>query len=134
MANTLYPKFKESLLTGGANLSTANVKAVLVDFGAYTYSAAHQYLSDIPVGARISTSPNLTTKTITSGVFDADDTTFTAVPATSVEAVVLYIDTGTAATSQLIIILDTVTGLPITTSGGDVALSWDNGANRIFAL
>ncbi len=133
MANALYPTYKQLILGAGLNLTTLNLKVVLVDTGAYTYSAAHDFLDDIAVGARIATSGNLASKTVTSGVFDAADITITAVSGVTVEALVIYNDTGTAATSNLIAYMDTgVTGLPFTPNGGDVTIQW-NGSG-IFAL
>jgi hypothetical protein len=94
----------------------------------------HEFLSDIASGARIATSGNLASKTSTLGVFDAADVTLTAVTGTTVEAVVLYKDTGTASTSPLIAYIDTATGLPVTPNGGDETITWDNGSNKIFKL
>jgi hypothetical protein len=133
MANALYPTYKQLILGAGLNLTTLNLKVVLVDTGAYTYSAAHDFLDDIAVGARIATSGNLASKTVTNGVFDAADITITAVTGTTVEALVIYNDTGTAATSNLIAYMDTgVTGLPLTPNGGDVTIQWSG--SGIFSL
>jgi len=133
MANALYPTYKQLILGAGLNLTTLNLKVVLVDTGAYTYSAAHDFLDDITVGARIATSGNLASKTVTNGTFDAADITITAVSGVTVEALVIYNDTGTAATSNLIAYMDTgVTGLPFTPNGGDVTIQWN--ASGIFAL
>lgn len=92
-----------------------------------------QNLDDIAAGARIATEA-LTTKTATRGVADADDVTFTSVTGDTYEAIVLYKDTGTESTSTLIAWYDNVTGLPATPSGGNVAINWSNGADRIFRL
>lgn len=133
MANALYPLYKQVILGAGLNLTSLNLKAVLVDTGTYTYSAAHQFLSDITGGARVATSGNLASKTVALGVFDAADVTFTAVTGTSIEAIVVYNDTGTAATSNLIAYFDTgVTGLPVTPNGGDITIVWSG--SGIFAL
>lgn len=135
MANAMYDLGRASFLDGGIAWSTDNVKAVLVDTGAYTVNlATHQYLSDIAAGARIATSANLASKTSTAGVADAADVTFTAVTGASIEAVVLYKDTGTASTSNLICYIDTATGLPVTPNGGDITVVWDNASNKIFKL
>ena len=135
MSNVLYDKGRQAFLEGGIAYLTNNIKAVLVDAGAYTVNAAtHQYLSDIASGARIATSANMASKTSTAGVADAADVVFTAVTGVQSEAVVLYVDTGTATTSQLICYIDTATGLPVTPNGGDINVVWDNGANRIFKL
>jgi hypothetical protein len=137
MANKLYPKYKQALLGAGVNLLTGTVKAQLVDTGAYTYSDAHSFLSDIPAAARFGTAATLANKTVVNGVFDADDALFTSVPAGTgttdkEEAIVLFLDTGTPATSQLIYFIDTATGLPVTPNGGNIVASWDPAG--IFAL
>ena len=54
--------------------------------------------------------------------------------ASAAEALVLWVDTGTPATSFLIAYFDTVTGLPVTPNGGDIQIVWDSGANKIFKL
>jgi hypothetical protein len=133
MANAIYPKFKESILQAGANLSSADVKVVLVDTASYTYSASHQYLSDIGAGMRVAISAALGSKTFTAGLFDSADTSFSTVTGAVSEAIVLFIDTGDAATSQLIAYLDTgVTGLPVTPNGGNINVTWN--ASGIFQL
>lgn len=133
MANALYPKWKENLLQLTANNGLGGtVKVALVDTGTYTYSAAHQFYSSISgVGG---TPQTLGTKTYTNGVFDAADITYTAVAGTvSYEALVIYIDTGSSATSPLVAYIDTsVTGLPVTSNGGDISVTWN--ASGIFAL
>jgi hypothetical protein len=135
MSSYIYDKARKSFCDGDFVLLTDNIKAVLVDTGTYTpSSSADQYLSDIAAGARIATSGNLSGKSTTGGVFDADDVTFSAVTGASVEAVVLYKDTGVAGTSRLIAYIDSVTGFPFTPSGADVTIVWDSGANKIFKL
>lgn len=127
MANAIYPKFKEALLNGSANtdMSGTTVKAALVDTGVYTYSATHTFLSDL--SGRIGTDQTLTTKAFTDGTFDSDNPTWTAVAGgTTVEAIVIYIDTTVAGTSRLVAYIDTgQTGLPFTTNGGDVTFTVD---------
>lgn len=135
MANALFAKGRQGFLDGSIDWDTNNVKAVLIDTGTYTVDLAnHDNLDDVPVGARVSTSGNLTAKTVVDGVADAADTTFTAVTGATVEAIVIYQDTGTAGTSRLIAWIDTATGLPLTPNGGDITIVWDNSANRIFKL
>lgn len=134
MANALYPKWKEQLLqfTANNNLSSGTVKVALVDTGVYTYSSTHQFYSSVS-SAAVGTPQTIGSKTFTNGVFDGADVTFTAVTGNSVEALVIYIDTGTAATSPLVAYIDTsVTGLPVTPNGGDITITWN--ASGIFAL
>jgi hypothetical protein len=135
MADALFDKGREGFLDGSIDWDTDNIKAVLVDHGTDTpVPATDTFLSDITAGARIATSANLGSKTVTAGVADAADITFSAVSGASVESIVIYKDTGSAATSRLIAYIDSATGLPVTPNGGDITVQWDNGANKIFKL
>ncbi len=135
MANALYDFGRNGFLAGTINWLSSPVWAVLVDTGLYTVNlATDQYLSAIPTGARVSTAGPLTGVTAVAGVADAADQSFTAVSGATVEAIVLYVSTGVDATSQLIAYIDTATGLPFTPSGGNVAIQWDDGSNKIFKL
>lgn len=134
MANALYPKWKEQILqfTANNNLSAGTVKVALVDTGTYTYSDTHQFYSSVSASV-IGTPQTVGTKTFVNGVFDGADVTFTGVTGNSVEALVLYVDTGTAGTSPLVAYIDTsVTGLPVTPNGGDISITWS--ASGIFSL
>jgi len=155
------------------------------------------------VGAKV----NLTGPTVTAGVADANDTTFTSVSGASVEAVAIFKDTGTPSTSRMVCLITgkfivtcattanaaatsipvdklpfaipngtvlvfsngasatlsalanagdrtltvsalaaqvtvesralapiTASGLPITPNGGNIVITYDSGANRIFKL
>ena len=133
MADALYTPFKELLLGGDIALDADTIKVALIDTGAYTFSAAHDFWNDASAGL-VGTAATLGTKTITSGVFDAADVTFTAVTGNTVEALIIYKDTGNAATSPLIAYIDSATGLPVTPNGGDITITWSAGANKIFSL
>ena len=133
MANALYPKWKEQLLqfTANNNLSAGTVKVALVTAG-YTYSAANQFYSSVSASV-VGTPQTIGSKTFTNGVFDGADVIFTAVTGSQVVSLVIYIDTGSAATSPLVAFLDTgVTNLPVTPNGGDITITWN--ASGIFAL
>ena len=133
MANAIYPIWKQELMQGTANTSLAGtVKVALVDTGVYTYSAAHDFVDDLST-SRVGTDQTLGTKTFTNGTFDAADATWPAVTGATAEALVIYIDTGTAGTSRLVAFLDTgITGLPVTPNGGNITATWD--AAGIFTL
>jgi hypothetical protein len=134
MANAMYDKALEALLGADVDLASDTIKVALVDTGTYTFSAAHQFYSSVSAGV-VGTPVALASKTITNGVFDAADSVFSAVTGSSVEALVLYKDTGVAGTSPLIAYLDTVSsGLPVTPNGGDITITWSNGSSKIFAL
>jgi|DEB3_MinimDraft_2_1074329.scaffolds.fasta_scaffold00144_6 hypothetical protein len=141
MANVLYPKFKEKLLnpgTAGINsgaqvdMDSDNIRVALIDTGVYTYNASHEFLSSAS-GATVGTAQLLGSKTVTNGVFDAGDVTFTGLTGNSVEAYIIYKDTGTASSSPLIAYFDSATsGLPLTPNGGNVTIQFN--ASGIFAL
>jgi len=155
-------------------------------------------------GTVVGTKQNLTSPTVTNGVADAGDVTFTAVSGASVEAIAVFRDTGTASTSRMVALITgkhivtadatltagttlvvepvvagipngtvltfssgqtatvnatvnagdraitvlsttitsgaralapaTGSGLPVTPNGGNINITWDNGANKIFKL
>ena len=126
MANAIYPKYKEALLDGASNtdVNDGTVKVALIDTGTYTYSASHDFLDD--VSGVVGTAQAIANTTVTNGLLDGDDVTFTAVSGNSVEALIIYIDTGNSATSRLVAYIDSgVTGLPVTPNGGNIAITWN---------
>lgn len=134
MANALYGKGKEKLLTAAINLSSDTIKVALLT-SAYSPNLStdefHSTISAYIVG----TPQTLASKTITLGVFDAADITFAAVTAGStVSRLAVYKDTGLSASSPLLALIDTITGFPLATNGGDIQVVWDSGANKIFSL
>ncbi|THJ36164.1 hypothetical protein E8K88_02550 [Lampropedia aestuarii] len=135
MANTLLSKARQRFLEGNFNWLSDVIKVVLVDTGSYVINVdTHEYISDVPPAARVTTPVTLTSKTTTNGAADAADCTFVGVSGPSIEAIVIYKDSGTESTSPLIAYIDTATGLPITPNGGDIICVWDNGVNRIFRV
>lgn len=134
MASALYGKGREKFLNADIDWAADNIKVSVVDTGTYSVSIdTHEFHSDL--SGIIATSANLGSKTSTLGVADAADVTFTGVSGASIEAVVIWKDTGVSGTSPLIAYIDTAaSGLPLTPNGGDITLTWDNGANKIFKL
>lgn len=133
MANAIYPLYKQALLDASSDvdLNDGTVKVALVDTGTYTYSAAHDFLNDL--SGVVGTAQTIANTTVTTGLFDGDNVTFTSVSGNSVEALVIYIDTGNSATSRLVAYIDTgQTGLPVTPNGGNITITWD--AAGIFQL
>lgn len=121
MASAMYPKYKKKQGSGGANVNwiSGAVKAVLIA-SAYTYDAAHEFLSDIPSGDRISISGALTSKAVTDGAaYQSANARFDSVTGPACDAVGLFIDSGSPTTSPLICYIDAdhITGLPITPAG-----------------
>lgn len=137
MANAIYKKYKEALLSGDSDtaLTTSNVVLSLVDFqlDPTIFDSTDEFYSDLNANTIIDTE-QMTGITVTDGIFAATNTTFTAVDFDDdVEALLIWINTGTANTSRLVAFLDTdVTGLPITPANNDVTVSWN--ASGIFQL
>lgn len=130
MANAVYPKYKQSLEAGDANTAltgsgSTGLWVALVDTGTYTYSSSHQFYSDLSgVGGTF----EITTTTTTNGLIDGDDGTFSAVAGTvTYEALVLFRkNAGANTTWRLVAYIDTgVTGLPVTSNGGDINVAWN---------
>jgi hypothetical protein len=135
MANALYAKGKQNILDGNIDFSADSIKAVLLDGADYTPNlSTDDALDDVPGAAIVGTAVALASKTITDGVFDAADTTLTAVTGDQAEYVLLYKDSGVSSTSWLIALFDTATGLPVTPNGGDVQIQWAGTADRIFRI
>lgn len=136
MANALFAAGRQAFLEGGIAILTVNIKLVFVDHGVDTpVPSTDDFLDDIGAGARIATSGNFSTKTSTSGVFDADDVVVSSVSGAQFESLVIYNDTPAGESGKhLIAYIDTATGLPFTPTGNNITVAWDNGANRIFKL
>lgn len=134
MANRLYPNGAEKMLSAAINYTSDTIKAVLVS-STYTYSAAHEFLSDL--GTTVGTDQALAAKSVAGGVLDADDLDFGPLaPGSTVKAVVLYKDTGNPSTSPLLMYLDSgpSVGLPFTTNGGALTIPWNNDAKKIARI
>ena len=139
MANAAYNLWKQLIGQAGIgeaalDLTAATFKVAMIDTADYTFSQSHDFFNDASAGS-VGTPQAIPTPAFTGSVLDGGDVTFSALTGDSVEALLLYVDTGSAATSPLILYLDTgVAGLPFTPSGGDVVIQWDNGANKIYNL
>lgn len=137
MANALYDKGRNAFARGEINWLASGgdtIKVILVDTADYTVDLAnHDFLDDVPAAARVA-SATLTLSDPAAGVCDAGDVTFSAVTGDPCEALIIYKDTGTEATSPLLAYIDTATGLPVTPNGGNITVTWDSGANKIFKL
>jgi hypothetical protein len=138
MANALYPLTKQAWLAGtsGYDLDNNTVNdgpyIALVDTGTYTYSAAHDFYSDL--SGVVGTDQRIANPTVVNGLFDGDNVTSTAVTGNSVEALIIYRhNAGANTTWPLVAYIDTsVTGLPVTPNGGDISVTFN--ASGIFQL
>ena len=131
MANAIYPLYKQALLDGDANIDL-NDGTVKVALSTAAYNSAHDFYNDVSAST-VGTPQTINNTTVTNGLFDGDNVTFTAVTGSQVTSLIIYIDTGNTATSRLVAFLDTsVTGLPVTPNGGDISITWN--ASGIFQL
>lgn len=134
MANNLYAKGKEELLAGNIDLPADEIRAVLVSSTYALAAAAHKFYSDISTHV-LGDAVTLAGKSITNGVFDADDPVWIAPSSGSTaKAVVLYKWTGVASTSPLLAYIDTITGFPLLLQGANLMVRWDDGTFKIFSL
>lgn len=134
MANVLYDPGRDAFLNGDIDYTNDTIKVYLVDTDDYSFSAAHQFLSQVAAGGRVASGALLGVSSA-AGVADANDTVLSAVTGDVCEALVLAKDTGVEATSPLIGYIDSAAaGLPVTPNGGDITITWDSGANKIFKL
>ena len=133
MANKIYPKGKEHFAHAGVDFGGDVIKALLITSGYTPNFSTDEFVADI--GANIvATSGALASKTYALGVLNAAALVFTGVSGATVTQVALFKDTGSTATSPLLVYWDTATGLPLTPNGGDITLAWDTGANKIAVL
>lgn len=113
MSNSMYLPALDGFLTAQINMTTADLRWILIDTADYAFSSSHQFLTSVPVAARVSTSATVTGVTVSNGVYDQGNFLFPIVVGDPSEAMVLYSHTGADATSRLICYVDTVPGLPV---------------------
>lgn len=149
MANALYDKGRNAFLMGDIKWKSSGsggdtVCVMLVDSANYTRDlAAHQWFSDVPSNSRAGNAggtartdmPTLTLLDPSTGIADANNVTFTAVPTGGpYEYLIGFKDSGADGSSPLLFCIDTATGLPVTTNGGDITVQWSDDTNKIFKL
>lgn len=132
MTSALYPSAAKLLLDGDLDFLVDTIKAAVVS-SSYTYSSAHDYYDDLT--GVLGTDQTLANKSTTGGAFDADDATWPAVTGAPA-AIVIYKDSGIAGTSPVIGYIDGTGWLTLvgTMAGAPLAVTWDNGPNKILKL
>jgi hypothetical protein len=133
--NSLYGKGRDRFANADIDWTVDTIRVYLIDLDLYPLQIdIDEFLSEIPTAAKVAFAI-LSGKSSSLGVCDANDSLFSSVTGAVCEALVLVKWTGDESTSALIAYLDTaVSGLPVTPNGGDISITWDNGANRIFKL
>lgn len=112
--------YRAALLDNGYDLISGNVKIAAMS-SSYTYSAAHDFHSDLT--NIITTSGNLASKTNTDGWFDfADISLGSPAGGSTITQCAVFLDTGTSATSPLVYYFNE------TFSGGAISIATDGTA------
>lgn len=137
MADGVYSSALRMFGNGTLDWRNDTIKCFLVDAADYAVQlTTHDFVSDVTAtpAATVAVSPAFTGKTNVGGVLDAADITFSSVSGDESEALIIWKDTGSHATSPLICYIDSATGLPVTPNGGDINVTWDDGANKILKI
>ncbi len=137
MANAFYDLGRQAVIEGGIAFLSANMKITSIDeTDDVPILATDEFLDAIGAGAREFQSGNLASKTTAAGVYDAANLApaFTGAAGDQFESITLYRDSGAAATSELLLNIDTASGLPLSPDGGNIDITWSDGGNRIAKI
>jgi hypothetical protein len=133
VANALYDKGREGFLSGAIDWDTDDIRIALVSAGYTPNLATHDMVDDL--GANIvARSTAIASPTVTDGVAGHAAKTLTAVSGAQVTRIAYYKYNAADASARLICLIDTATGLPVTPNGGDITITPDTGANKLFKL
>lgn len=125
------PLGAQKVLSGAINFLTDDIKVRIMP-STFAYGG-EEFLNALPAG--IGTDQSLAGKSITGGVFDADDVEFGAIAGGStMGSLILYKSTGVGSTSPVLLHFDDVTGFPKATNGSAFKQKWSNGPAKIFKL
>lgn len=125
MADALFDKYKEKLMGATIDMINDTIKLSLVK-NTYTFTSTDEFLDDVGdsnlAGGAAGAQTIAGTKTVTNGVFDSTDVieTFSSINDGTVNALLVWKDTGNPATSPVIAYIDSPVELPFATNGGDV--------------
>lgn len=126
----VYPLAVSAFLDGDLDVLSDSLRLRLMVAG-YNYLPTDQYLSIVPGGTLLGSGTLLSGKSIIDGALYADDVVIAPISAGStVVRALLYQDTGVAATSRLIALIDRKADrvpLSILTNGGGFTLTWPAG-------
>jgi hypothetical protein len=137
MANFIYKKAKESLLNGEFNLSSNNLKVLLIDKSLYTPNEdSDRYVSDVPTNAIKKRSNNMTNVVNSLGVLDADNISMGDYNGQYFDGIVLYQSGTSDSNSKLIFFIDTSSGLPFAGSNTNtpVTIIWSDSNAKILSI
>ncbi len=132
MANNVYDRSTSKWPSGELDWLVDTFRIIFVDTGVYTFSTIHEFFSDLTGtkgesgGTGRASGVEVTNKVIVAGEARVTaPVVATAVAAgTALGGYVLYKDTGADATSPLLAIVETATGLPVTPTGDDIEIDF----------
>lgn len=125
MANAVYPKAKEALLSDDVDVLVDTVRIQMFDDDA-VYNDTDEFLDDV-VGTALGSAIEITGKDNADGRFTGTVGAFTPPGGGTVIALVVFIDTGVPSTSRVLAWIDTkgdTSAISITTTGAPMLLHW----------
>lgn len=128
MASQLYPQGAAHILGKATQVDLVSDTIKILCYSG-TFSGTDEFISDLTGADIIARSGALAGKTVTGGVFDANDLTLTALTGSAFDELVLVKDTGTDSSSPLIAIFDIPSFTP---DGSDTNVVFN--ASGIFSI
>ncbi len=122
MANVVYPKGKEAMLTAAVDVISETIYIQMMDDNAI-YDATDDIIGDV-TGTLLGSPVEITSKDFTSGQFTGSVGSFTPPLGGTVIALIIYINSS----GQLLAWLDSkadTAPISIETTGGSILLHWD---------
>jgi hypothetical protein len=134
MANAMFDPGREGFLDGSIDWDT-NDQRVMLAKSAYSFNAAHKFVSELSTLADNGRSAALSGKGVTNGVADAAGTTLTVTSAVACNALIVYQYNASDTAARLIAYIDGVSGLPMTpAASATVSITWGTDENKMFKL
>jgi hypothetical protein len=136
MANFVYGKAKQALLNGQINVSSNNLKILLVNNSYVPSANSDEYVSNINPTYIKNRSEIIQNITNTLGVLNADDVQITTHDGSAFNSIVLYQNGTSDSDSRLIAYIDTSAGLPFASVSFSlpVTIIWNENLNKILSL
>ena len=126
----IFNQVKTLLIKKRLDLESDRICAVLLN-DYFTPDKDNQFLSEIPK-INISSKPvKLKNKSFKDYVFDADDISFPCVSGNDITGILIYQD---CKKHHLIGFIDKAFSLPVIPNGGNIDVTWDNGARKVFEM
>jgi hypothetical protein len=126
----IFNQVKTLLIKKRLDLESDRICAVLLN-DYFTPDKDNQFLSEIPK-INISSEPvELKNKSFENYVFDADDISFPCVCGKNITGILIY---QACKDYHLIGFIDEAFSLPVIPNGGNIDVTWDNGARKILEM